>query len=182
MRPIEMLTRSIISLRSILLRASLVRHAGRASIGITLLALSHLISANASSALAQAGSTGGTIGKQDKSISGGADEDTPRSAPHSKRPVTNSYETPSGAACSRIVGTWKWGGGLGLTKMVFDQNGTVRQTLTGSTGSWSCDGTIVKTVFANGSTDRIAISRDGNSLSVTTTWGGGSSFKATRLE
>jgi hypothetical protein len=42
----------------------------RASIGIVLLALSHLAFANASSALAQAGSTGGTIGKQEKSISG----------------------------------------------------------------------------------------------------------------
>jgi hypothetical protein len=37
-------------------------------------------------AFAQAGSTGGTIGKQDKSISGGAEEDRPRAAPHSKRP------------------------------------------------------------------------------------------------
>jgi hypothetical protein len=52
----------------------------RASIGIALLALSHLAFANASSALAQAGSTGGTIGKQDKSISGGEDADRSRSA------------------------------------------------------------------------------------------------------
>jgi hypothetical protein len=58
----------------------------RASIGVGLLALSYLVSANASSALAQAGSTGGTIGKQDKSISGGAEADRPRAAAHSKRP------------------------------------------------------------------------------------------------
>src|ERR1019366_6164027 len=45
----------------------------RASIGIALLALSHLAFANASSALAQAGSTGGTIGNHDKSISGGTE-------------------------------------------------------------------------------------------------------------
>jgi hypothetical protein len=152
----------------------------RASIGIALLALSHFACVNVSSALAQAGSTGGTIGKQDKSISGGAELDRPRAAPHSKRPATNSQETSSGPACSRIVGTWKWGGGFGPTEMVFNQNGTVRQSLTGSTGSWSCAGTIVKTVFTNGSTDRIAISKDGNSASVTTTWGGGQSFKVTR--
>jgi hypothetical protein len=42
----------------------------RASIGIAFLALSHLAFANASSVLAQAGSTGGTIGKTDKSMSG----------------------------------------------------------------------------------------------------------------
>jgi len=52
----------------------------RASIGIGLLALSHLAFANVSSALAQAGSTGGTIGKQDKSISGG--EEQRSSHPH----------------------------------------------------------------------------------------------------
>jgi hypothetical protein len=49
-----------------------------ASIGIALLTLLHLVSANAPSALAQAGSTGGTIGKQDKSISGGEETDRPR--------------------------------------------------------------------------------------------------------
>ena len=152
----------------------------RASIGIALLVLSHFACANVSSVLAQAGSTGGTVGKQDKSISGGAEADRPRAAPHSKRPASNSQETSSGPACSRIVGTWKWGGGFGPTEMVFNQNGTVRQSLTGSTGNWSCAGTIVKTVFANGSTDRIAISKDGNSASVTTTWGGGQSFKVTR--
>jgi len=153
----------------------------RASTGIALLALSHLAFANVSSVLAEAGSTGGTIGKQDKSISGDAEVDRPRAAHHSKRPATNSQETSSGPACSRIVGTWKWGGGFGLTKMVFNQNGTVRQSLTGSTGSWSCAGTIVRTVFTNGSTDRIAISKDGNSASVNTTWGGGQSFRVRRL-
>jgi hypothetical protein len=45
-----------------------------ASIGIVLLVLSLLAFANVSSALAQAGSTGGSIGKRDKSISGGEQE------------------------------------------------------------------------------------------------------------
>ena len=46
----------------------------RASIGFALLALSLFAFANVTPALAQAGSTGGTIGKQDKSISGGGEE------------------------------------------------------------------------------------------------------------
>jgi hypothetical protein len=50
----------------------------RRSIGIALLALSHLAFANVSSALAQAGSIGGTIGNQDKTIPGGGDADGPR--------------------------------------------------------------------------------------------------------
>jgi hypothetical protein len=140
-----------------------------------------LFLAGGSLAFGQAGSTGGTIGKQDKSISGSEETDRPRATAHSKRPATNSQETSSGPACSRIVGTWKWGGGLGLTEMTFNQNGTVRQSLTGSTGSWSCAGTIVKTAFTNGSTDRITMSKDGNNAAVTTTWGGGHSFNVTRL-
>jgi hypothetical protein len=137
--------------------------------------------ASGSLAFAQAGSTGGTIGKQDKSISGSEETDNPRSAPHSKRPAPHSQETSSGPACNRIVGTWKWGGGFGLTEMTFNQNGTVRQSLTGSTGSWLCSGTMVKTAFTNGSTDRITMSKDGNHAAVTTTWGGGHSFNVTRL-
>jgi hypothetical protein len=149
-----------------------------ASIGIALLALWHLAFANVSSALAQAGSTGGTIGKTDKSILGGEEADRPRAAPHPKRAATNSSETSSGAACSRIVGTWSWA--FGGTEMAFNQNGTARQS-SGGTGSWSCAGTIVKTAYVNGVTERIAISKDGNSASVTTTWAGGFTFKATRL-
>ena len=64
----------------------------RTSIGIALLTLSHLAFANASSALAQAGSTGGTIGKQDKSISGGEEADRPRAAPHPKRSAARAQE------------------------------------------------------------------------------------------
>jgi hypothetical protein len=45
-----------------------------AFIGFVLLALSHFAFASVTAALAQAGSTGGTIGKQDKSISGGGEE------------------------------------------------------------------------------------------------------------
>jgi|SRR5579871_2344332 len=58
----------------------------RASIGFAFLALSLWAFANVLSALAQAGSTGGTIGKQDKSISGSSEEDRPREAPHAKPP------------------------------------------------------------------------------------------------
>jgi hypothetical protein len=59
----------------------------RASIGIALLALSYLAFVNASSALAQAGSTGGTIGKQEKSISGGEDVDRPRAVTSKRKEV-----------------------------------------------------------------------------------------------
>lgn len=164
----------------------------RAFIGFVLLALSHFAFANVTAALAQAGSTGGTIGKTDKSLSGneetparrpngrsGAESDRPRATPRSKRPATNSQETSSGAGCSRIVGSWRWY--LGATTMTFSQDGTVEQSISGNKGHWSCSGGIVKAVFATaGSTDRITLAKDGNSASVTTTWGGGRTFNVTR--
>jgi hypothetical protein len=54
-----------------------------AFIGIALLALSHFAFANVTAALAQAGSTGGTIGKQDKSISGGDSQNEPSTSARS---------------------------------------------------------------------------------------------------
>jgi hypothetical protein len=51
----------------------------RTSIGIALIALSYLAFANASSAQMQPGSTGGTVGKTDKSISGGEEQSEPSS-------------------------------------------------------------------------------------------------------
>lgn len=66
----------------------------RASIGIFLLALSHLAFVNVFSAFAQAGSTGGTIGKRDKSISGGesaVEPHTPiKSRPKGQRNISSS--------------------------------------------------------------------------------------------
>src|SRR5664279_2559528 len=106
-----------------------------AFIGIALIALPHLPFTYVPSALAQAGSTGGTIGKQDKSISGG--EDTPRVPPHPKRSATKSQETSSGHSCVRIVGKWTWY--LGATETVFNQDGTARNN-GGATATWTCTG------------------------------------------
>ena len=149
----------------------------RASIGIAVLALAHLAFANVSSALAQAGSIGGTIGKQDKSISGGEEADRPRAAPHPKRPAAKAQETSSGHSCSRIVGTWSWY--LGVTETVFNQNGTVRNS-GGNTGKWTCAGATVRNEWVSGDTERYTISPDGNSMSVVSTWHGGTRFTATR--
>lgn len=148
----------------------------RASIGIVLLALSHLGFANASSVLAQAGSIGGSIGKVDKSISGGDEVVRPRVAPQPKRPTAKPRES-SGQSCGRIVGTWRWY--LGMTQTVFNQNGTLRNT-DGNTGRWACAGADVRAEWASGDTEHYTISSDGNSMLVVSTWRGGTSFTATR--
>ena len=77
----------------------------RASIGISLLALL-LVSANASSALAQAGSTGGRIGKTDKSVSG---DTLSKSRSKGKRPVdtgTSDQSSTTRSQCTNIEGVW----------------------------------------------------------------------------
>ena len=153
----------------------------RASIGIALLALSHLAFANVSSALAQAGSIGGTIGKQDKSISGGEEADRPRAAPHPKRPAAKAQETSSGHSCSRIVGTWSWY--LGVSESVFHKDGTARHSSSGVTGKWTCVGNTVSVTWSYDGTvrtDHITVSQDGNSISVVSPWGGGITFTGKR--
>jgi hypothetical protein len=148
----------------------------RAFIGFALLALSHFTFANVTAALAQAGSTGGTIGKQDKSISGGVEVDTPRVVPHPKRSATKSQERSSGQSCDRIVGKWTWY--LGVTETVFNQNGSVRNTA--NSGKWTCAGSAITISWINGYIDRMTISQDGKSLAVVSTWNGGTRFTATR--
>jgi hypothetical protein len=150
-----------------------------ASIGIALLALSHLALANASSALAQAGSTGGTIGKEDKSISGGTGEDTPRAAGQPKQPAERAQR--SDQPCNKIVGRWSWY--LGVSESVFYKDGSAAHPASGSKGKWTCAGDTVSAVWiyqGTTRTDRITVSRDGNSIFVDSPWGGGIKFTGTR--
>lgn len=133
----------------------------RASIGIAMLALSHLVSASA--ALAQAGSTGGTVGKQDKSASGvsPAVESTP--APKKPR---SSYSSANDAAakansesCGRISGTWQWWNG---GETVFRMDGTANHT-SGLTATWTCSNGNYVVSWSTG-IDKLRISPDGKRL------------------
>ena len=139
----------------------------RVPIGLALLALSHWAFVDVSSALAQAGSTGGTIGKQDKSISGDRPElDRPHAAPPAKRSIANP-RGKSDASCGKIVGTWTWY--LGVTATIFEGNGTA-QSSSGPSWKWICVGTN-SAVSSNGSSkEEYKISQDGNSLFVTSSW------------
>jgi hypothetical protein len=152
-----------------------------ASIGIVALAMSHLAFVSACSALAQAGSVGGTIGKQDKSISGGEEAERPRAAPLPKRSAVSTRETPSARSCNRIVGTWSWY--LGTTDSVFHKDRTALHPASGATGKWSCAGDTVDVVWSYQGTlrtDHMTLSKDGNSIFVVSPWGGGIKFTGTR--
>jgi hypothetical protein len=104
----------------------------------------------------QPGSTGETVGKQDKSISGG-------NTPEESRPSTRKQEPhPSvakGSSCARIAGTWKWS--IGTT--VISSNGSARHS-DGATGPWTCSESQMVIVWSNGYTDHLTLSSDGNQL------------------
>jgi hypothetical protein len=129
----------------------------------------------ASGAFAQAGSTGGTLGNTDKSISGERQEpQEPKSrAPRASRDAL----VPRNAGCQRIVGTWAWHYVLGTTETVFASDGTGTSS-TGLTNTWTCSGSLATIKWSHGFTDRAQISPDGRSLSITNN--AGQSFSATR--
>jgi hypothetical protein len=98
-------------------RSPVKRLSGR-TLGFAML-LGLLAPGQQESALAQAGSTGGTIGKQDKSISGGDDAaDSRHAVPTSQHHGSASHSVataPTGGPCSRIIGTWLWYNGVSVT-------------------------------------------------------------------
>jgi len=137
--------------------------------------------------LAQAGSTGGTIGKQGKSAAGGGEETksvSAREEPSSGRRGTSSrrrsregggqslagIERRSNAAgCSKIAGRWDWTFGVVVT---FNTDGSFLYDMGDNRGNgrWTCSGER-HYVFHytsggwNGATERHTMSDDGNTLS-----------------
>lgn len=128
-----------------------------------------------SAAFAQAGSTGGTIGETDKSISGGETLSEPRHRPEGERRqhATITSEKTSDNRCQKIVGRWTWNDAGGTTKAVFGSGGKGQNTARGLTSNWTCSGDGIAIVnWSNGISDRVTISRDGNSLSIANPFGG----------
>jgi hypothetical protein len=116
-------------------------------------------------AAAQAGSTGGTIGKTNKSVSGG---DTTKQTVTSRGQLSSGRGGNQGGACRKMVGTWNWDGG----DAVFDPDGSARFSgIMTHTANWRCSEGLVIVVWSNGITDRITVAPDGNSVSVTNSYG-----------
>ncbi len=104
---------------------------------------------------AQGGSTGGSIGKQDKAVSGSRERtlpDRPAAAPKPNDGMTS--------LCGKMSGVWSWFTGGDVV---------IRSSGTASTGSltatWTCKSNQVVMVWSHGFTDRLTISSDGNRLS-----------------
>jgi hypothetical protein len=116
-------------------------------------------------AFGQAGSTGGTLGNTDKSISGERREE-PSTQPKSREPKPHAARKASENAsaarsgCQRIVGTWKWG--LGFT-VIIKSDGTAHHS-GGGDGTWTCQNGRYAFVWSIGITDHVSLSADGNSV------------------
>jgi hypothetical protein len=104
----------------------------------------------------QAGSTGGTIGNQDKSVSGG---NTPEASRPSSRNQKPHRSVAKSSSCGRAVGTWHWANGA---TVVIKPNGSVSQS--NFSGTWTCKEGQYVFVWSTGYTDRVSLSTDGNQM------------------
>jgi hypothetical protein len=114
-----------------------------------------LLASAAAIAQVQPGSIGGTIGKQDKSASGG-------NTPEGYRPSTREQKPrhDKSASCGRIAGTWKWGG----YTVVIRQDGSAQHSLASMNGTWTCKGRQYVFIWANKFINHVTLSTDGNSV------------------
>jgi hypothetical protein len=90
----------------------------------------------ATTALAQAGSTGGTIGKTDKSVSGGEE----RQDKHPSKRVAAAKQEGSG--CNKVAGSWQWKWLDQAIVVTAKADGTGTAT-NGGVGTWTCTGRTV---------------------------------------
>lgn len=115
------------------------------------------------------GSTGGTLGKTDQSLSGGGANDTrPEKKPERRAPPKQGAAVQQDPAktsrCAMIVGTWTWVHGVDF---VFKANGTY-QPASGTGGTWTCaNGVYVLRGHGNDGVDRMTVSSDGNTMTGT---------------
>jgi hypothetical protein len=130
-------------------------------------------------AFAQAGSTGGIIGKTDKSASGGKDaeqqarpeRDAPLhphagSEPHRKTSAKNIISSEAKTSSCRLAGVWAWstGGDTAIRAGGMLTKGS-------HTATWSCKNNEAVLVWSHGYIDHLSLSPDGTSLSGTNNYG-----------
>jgi hypothetical protein len=111
-------------------------------------------------AFAQAGSTGGTLGNTDKSISGDRREEpaAPKSqTPHRSASAPAEAKSKS-AGCGNAVGAYKWA--VGTT--VINADGTATNGV--NQGKWTCAGGQVTITWISGHVDHLTPTAGGYSV------------------
>jgi len=111
-------------------------------------------------AMAQAGSTGGTVGKQDKSVSGSEEPAKPKTRSHKLASAPAEGKSQS-SGCGKAVGAYKWA--LGTTTVI-KANGTTTNS-SGNQGSWTCANGQVTIIWTSGGfVDRLTPTPSGFSV------------------
>lgn len=115
----------------------------------------------------QPGSTGGTVGKREKSISGGEDGAKPGRSAAPAKPAAAPARAAASSACPSVAGVWTakgaWNVLFGGGDTVINADGTASHR-SGNTARWSCSGGTYVFVWTHGFTDRVTLSPDGKSL------------------
>jgi hypothetical protein len=109
-------------------------------------------------AFAQAGSTGGTLGNTDKSISGDRREEpaAPKSQAHRSASAPAKAKTKS-SGCGNVVGAYQWAVGIGVLK----SGGVATSSVPGVQGTWTCTNGQVTVIWNNGYTDHLTPTPNG---------------------
>jgi hypothetical protein len=111
-------------------------------------------------AIAQAGSTGGTVGKRDKSVSGSEEPAKPEARPHHQLASEPAEGKSKLSGCGNVVGTYKW---LVGTTTVIKSDGTTTNT-DGNRGNWTCASGQVAIAWKNGQVDHLTPKPSGFSV------------------
>lgn len=129
------------------------------ALGAIVICLASLLAED--TALAQAGSTGGIVGKQNKDASGGVEAITPN-RPKTRSTLRSAPSTDTASSCRGFVGNWLWFSGAITT---INADGTFKGN--SLTGSWTCKGNDVTMIWSHGYNDRLTVSADGRKLNGT---------------
>jgi len=138
---------------------------------LAFLSLLLVVASGGTPVFAQAGSTGGTIGKQGKSASGSENQTGDHRTAKSLSPSVQGAKDPP---CRRIVGTWSWADGA---TAVFNEDGSGQHS-GGWKATWACKGPNIIATWPLGVVDSMTFSENGNSLLITNNMG--RTFAATR--
>ena len=121
-----------------------------------------------SSALAQSGSVGGSVGPSEKTLSGERSAAEPaapaphhpiparRTEPEHRAPAPPKEAAAGSSRCQMLLGSWSFSNGVGV---MFKPGGGLSST-TGDGGTWSCDNGMVAAHWPHW-TDHYLVSSDG---------------------
>jgi hypothetical protein len=132
-----------------------------------------LWASGAALAQTQPGNIGGSVGKQDKSVSGG-EEKLPSIQPRSKQQKNGASDQSNhskrhddgGDGCANVVGIWHWHNGVTSDVDINFKTDGLAYGSNGDRAPWSCTGgQLVLTWQSSGAVERLTLSSDRTRLS-----------------